>query len=230
MRRDYTKTADSYDDERFSDSNGEFLNRTDGTIIRELFQLTNARQVLDIPTGTGRVAGYLESEDILLIGCDLTQAMLNHARSKNVQCSPKYLAGDASTLPFRDGSIQCIISLRFFHLFPPQDRYAFVKEFARVLVPGGYLICSFTNGWYAGGVNHLRRLLGYRTVHFQNFKEIRRLFTNWHCHAIRGNFVPFEYHISKLGAGAEHAAVWCTSKWPLNRLCWERFYLLQKLH
>lgn len=227
MRQDYTRLAQNYDKTRFEGAAGTFLARADSAIIQSLFGFLQPRVVVDVPTGTGRVAKYLEHIGIRIIGCDVTFAMLNHVRAQNLHSKMDLIQCDASELPFRDSSVDCIICLRFFSLFPPSQRLLFVSEFRRILRPGGHIICAFTNALYAGGINWLRRAIGCHTLFFQEHGEIRKLFPHSKVLAVRGNYLPFQRHLHLLGGHFEQAGFHLTSVWPFNRLCWERFYLLE---
>ena len=228
IKRDYSSLAASYDDIRFQGANGRFLYGTDASIVRELVGFTRASRILDVPVGTGRVLDYLKEEPISIIGCDLTPEMLEHARTHMVPSRHTLLHADASNLPISSEVIDCVISLRFFHLFAPRDRHCFVREWARVLKPGGFVLCSFTNGWYGGGINWARRLLGRLTLEFLWPGELRRLFPRWKVCAVRGNFLPFQGYFASKSTWIENATRWLNNRPPLNRLCWERFYLLRK--
>ena len=154
--------------------------------------------------------------------------MLNFARARKLPNQVGFNTCDAGELPFENGSVECIVSLRFFHLFRSAQRYVFTREFDRILRPGGHLICSFTNGWYLGGINFLCKAFGFRTVEFLYPGEMGRLFPGYEILALRGNFLPFQWTTSLLGVKCESLSQWMTSRTTLNRVCWERYYLLRK--
>lgn len=226
--QDYDQEAARYDRVRFEKPGGRFVARLDAAIVRELVRASGSVRLLDLPVGTGRALEYLDSEPLEVVGCDLTAGMLAAARGRGPSICPGLVRGDASRLPFPSGSFDGILSLRFFHLFPRAVRPTFVAEFERVLRPGGHLICSFTNGWYGGGINWVRRALGAQTVHFLAPGELRGLFPGWRIRALRGNFLPLQRLLVGLGPRVEGAARWLTARPPLNALCWERYYLLQR--
>jgi SAM-dependent methyltransferase len=142
----------------------------------------------------------------------------------------RLVQSDAAALPLADESVDCILSLRFFHLIPNERRMPFAAEFARAIKPGGHLICSFTNGWYAGGLNWLRKAAGRNSLFFLQRKEITRLFPGFVVRNVRGTFLPLQFWTSYFGPRVEKTSFALTSVYPLNRICWERFYLLQKRH
>jgi len=240
LRRDYTIRAEKYDDLRFGGKYGMFLERSDAVIVRELTRKTRASLCLDVPVGTGRVESYLEGESIKIVGCDFTEAMLKVSKKRHMTHMLSLVRGDAAQLPFSSESFDLIICLSFFHSYPSDLRRFFVAEFERVLRPGGYLLCSFTNGWYGGGLNWVRKSLGRFSfvrkglgircgAYFLMPGEIRRLFPKWNVCASRGNFLPFQRVIFLLGERAEVIMRLFTAYPPLKQLCYTRFYLLKKL-
>lgn len=228
LRQDYNDESARYDRVRFEKPGGQYVARIDAAIVRELVGLSGAALLLDLPVGTGRALDYLNDRSIKVIGCDLTEGMLRFAERRGPAVRAGLARCDATKIPFASGTFDAVLSLRFFHLFPPEVRPVFVAEFQRVLKPGGHLICSFTNGWYGGGINWVRKALGGKAVHFLAPGELHRLFPEWRVRALRGNFLPMQRLIAQLGRPAEEAARRITARPPLNALCWERYYLLQR--
>jgi hypothetical protein len=103
-----------------------------------------------------------------------------------------------------------------------------VQKFDRILNPGGFVLCSFTNGWYGFGLNYFRKMAGEFGVHFRSSGEINRLFPQWKVHALYGNYLPHQSSIKKFAPRFESGIRRLTKIMPLNRCCFERFYLLQK--
>ncbi len=69
------------------------------------------------------------------VGVDLTPAMLSVAREKSEGLPIEYVEGDATALPFEDGSFDLVTCQQGLQFFP--DRAAALGEMRRVLVPGG---------------------------------------------------------------------------------------------
>jgi malonyl-CoA O-methyltransferase len=95
------------------------------------------RRVLDVGTGTGAAARHLAARwpDAEVTGIDLSPAML--AEAELLAGGPRYLAGDASRLPFPDGAFDLVTLL---NMIP------FVDELARVTAPGGSVAIAYTLG------------------------------------------------------------------------------------
>jgi ubiquinone/menaquinone biosynthesis C-methylase UbiE len=102
-----------------------------------------ARRVLDVGCGTGDLTARLREElrAELVAGCDFSAGMLEQAaaRTRAVQ----WLQGDAARLPFRDGAFDAVVSTEAFHWFPDPD--AALREFHRVLAPGGRALVALVN-------------------------------------------------------------------------------------
>jgi SAM-dependent methyltransferase len=99
-------------------------------------------RALDLGTGTGQGAFAIARRfpGTEVVGVDLADAMLAEARRK----TPAELAerlefenGDASSLPFPDGS---------FDLVAHANMIPFFDELARVLAPGGQAVFAFSAG------------------------------------------------------------------------------------
>ncbi|MCX7623237.1 MAG: bifunctional demethylmenaquinone methyltransferase/2-methoxy-6-polyprenyl-1,4-benzoquinol methylase UbiE [Thermomicrobium sp.] len=98
--------------------------------------------VLDIATGTGDLAFELVAQGARrVLALDFSRAMLRIASRKRAALrawNVAFLCGDAMRLPFRDASVDaCTIGFGLRNL---PDYEAAIREFARVLRPGGRLV------------------------------------------------------------------------------------------
>lgn len=98
---------------------------------------TRPRRILDVGTGTGSAARHLAARwpDAETTGIDLSQQMLVEA--ERLGGGPRYAAGDASRLPFPDGSFDLVVLVNMIPFF---------DELARVTAPAGSVAISFTRG------------------------------------------------------------------------------------
>ena len=108
-------------------------------VLRELDR-SAARTVLDVGCGTGLLARRIARErpGVTVVGCDFSGGMLARARQNAPAAS--FARGSAVALPFRDRSFEAVVSTEAFHWFP--DQPAALREFHRVLVPGGRMLVS----------------------------------------------------------------------------------------
>lgn len=102
--------------------------------VLAILRIHGARRIADIACGTGilaaRIAEDLDPDQVY--GVDMSDGMLEQARARSTQV--RWLKGPAERLPFDDGSLDAVVSTSAFHFF---DQPAAMREFHRVLVPGG---------------------------------------------------------------------------------------------
>jgi ubiquinone/menaquinone biosynthesis C-methylase UbiE len=93
-----------------------------------------SRRIADIACGTGilasRIADELLPEEVY--GVDMSDGMLAQARRRS--SSVHWKKGPAEQLPFDDGFLDAVVTTSAFHFF---DQPAALREFRRVLAPGG---------------------------------------------------------------------------------------------
>lgn len=95
--------------------------------------------VVDVGCGTGIMADRIARElGADVTGCDLSEGMLEQAKARNADVD--WRQADAAHLPLADASVDAVTSTASFHWFP--DQSAAVREFARVLRPGGLVIIA----------------------------------------------------------------------------------------
>lgn len=101
-----------------------------------LAQLHDRRpgRVADVACGTGILADRIERElhPEAVYGVDMSDGMLNEARARSTRVH--WLTGPAERLPFDDAALDAVVTTSAFHFF---DQPAAVREFFRVLAPGG---------------------------------------------------------------------------------------------
>lgn len=100
---------------------------------------------LDICTGTGQLARQMARvapNPSLVVGMDFSSSMIHRARNFSPTDSPTFMLGDAMHLPFEDNSFGLIaISFATRNLAAsPGHLQACLREFHRVLRPGGYFL------------------------------------------------------------------------------------------
>jgi ubiquinone/menaquinone biosynthesis C-methylase UbiE len=95
-----------------------------------------ARRVLDVGCGTGILAAriYAKLGPEVVYGCDPSPGMLAKARERAP--AVQWIEGAAERLPLEDGAVDSVVTTEAFQFF---DQPAALREFARVLEPGGLL-------------------------------------------------------------------------------------------
>ena len=104
----------------------------------EMLELEPGQRVLDVACGPGnfsRAFADAVEEDGLVVGIDASSAMLARAVSETRADNVAYLRGDASELPFRDGSFDAVCCFAALYLI--EEPFKAIDEMVRVLAPGG---------------------------------------------------------------------------------------------
>lgn len=142
----------SLDDSLFDGSIPEFYDLHLGPLLFEPFAADLGRRVaklrprraLEVAAGTGIVTRQLLaalSRDSSLTVTDLNEPMLDHARQRIGEDSRvSWRQADALALPFADGAFDLVICQFGLMFFP--DKARGMREFHRVLSPGGHLLLS----------------------------------------------------------------------------------------
>jgi SAM-dependent methyltransferase len=107
-------------------------------ILAALDALSGApRRVLDLGTGTGRVARAVAERwpDAEVVGADVSAGMIDEARRLGGRV--RYDVADAAALPYPDGTFDLVVL---------NNMIPFFDELARVTAPGGDVAVAFTMG------------------------------------------------------------------------------------
>jgi len=131
-----------YHKDRFSTFGGKLVNSIEKAIILGFFKKNMENEkVLDMGTGTGRVAMWLQGEKV---GVDSSISMLKKAKKAglDVVCS------DIRFLPFKTATFSTVIAVRVF--IRVKSPLPVFKEVARVLGKGGHFIFDTSNKYSIG--------------------------------------------------------------------------------
>lgn len=106
--------------------------------IAALVDVKRTEAVLDVACGPGIVAEHLAHHAGLVVGIDLTEAMLKAAQDRCERAgltNVRFELGNAEALPYADGSFDVVVSRLSFHHFPDPGRV--LDEMRRVTRTGG---------------------------------------------------------------------------------------------
>jgi SAM-dependent methyltransferase len=113
----------------------------------DVLQLPVGARILDCPCGQGRHAHLLAEAGYDVDGTDLSPVLLKRAKARGTGSTLRYTRADMRRLPARwtsrfDAVINVFTSFGFFA--EPADDVRVLREFARVLKPGGVVL------WHGG--------------------------------------------------------------------------------
>lgn len=109
--------------------------------LEEILGADKNKVVLDMGAGTGFLANMTAELGYTSIGIDISRKMLeyavDHADKKKV--SAAYMYGSILDLPFMDNTADYVINARVLWTLVEPDKA--IKEWARVIKPGGSIFC-----------------------------------------------------------------------------------------
>ena len=116
--------------------------------LLDVLGLPSGSRVLDVPCGQGRHAHLLAEAGFHVAGLDYSAELLAKSRARGTGPRLRYRRGDMRRLPAEwrgrfDAVVNLFTSFGFF--VDPRDDRAVIREFARVLRPGGVLVWHGAN-------------------------------------------------------------------------------------
>ncbi len=142
IRRSYDVVTDEYVRRIYDELKDKPLDRQ--LLDRFGDSVRSVGAVGDVGCGPGHVARYLHERGVTVIGVDLSDVMVGAARRLNPGI--EFRQGDMTALDLPDGSwagIACFYSI--LHI-PRDEVVGALREFRRVLRPGGLLLITFHIG------------------------------------------------------------------------------------
>ena len=122
----------------------------EGPLAGRLARLTGAvmdrisigGDLLDLGCGSGELARHLAGIGYQVTGCDIAPEMLREAQTADLAQGVRWIRLDPGwhTLPFASGSLDGVVAASVLEYVP--DPRTVLRECARVLRPGGTLLCT----------------------------------------------------------------------------------------
>ena len=117
--------------------------RAEAARLIEILSLPVGSRILDCPCGQRRHAHLLAEAGFDVDGLDYSRQLLKVAKKRGTGRTLRYTRGDMRRLPARwKGSFDAVANLftSFGFFADPRDDERVIREFARVLKPGGVLV------------------------------------------------------------------------------------------
>lgn len=199
-----------YEDQIFGSLGGKIISDTELAAILRYLKPRKTEKILDIGTGTGRVARRVAASGASVIGIDVNKENVRRAsmRKKGLGCyedNYDLIVADGRFLPFIDNcfdSLTCIRTIKYF-----QNSRAVIQEISRVLKNNGKLILTLSNVFSVDFILLRIGILAYKTLF--NFRKAIQDFKN-------DNLVMIDF----IGLHKIHPKIWTISNntWFLNFL------------
>ncbi len=194
----YDKQACDYDSDRFGSTKGGAAKRIKNDLVIQILgrhgMLHSKARILDVPSGTGRVAhALLETQVGHICAVDISPKMLaRNAEGVSAQQLPRlaFVEANMKELPAPDESYDAAVVASFFYLIPSTQYPAYVADVWRVLRPGGLLIAEVSNALAACNPRTFVAIAIHKHV---RRKETKSYVYPWQIGSCFAPFVMLEY-------------------------------------
>ena len=131
-------------------------------LISDAAELSSGTRALELGCGTGLFTRSFDKSGAEIIAIDVSPALLDRARKKNVSDRVSFHVEDAEALSFEDETFDAVIGSSVLHHLNMDQA---LREIYRVLKPGGRFAFAEPNMMnpqiaIQGKIPHLRRMLG----------------------------------------------------------------------
>ena len=163
----YNQLASDYDENRFGNSYGQFIDFLERKILNKIFK-TKSNKVLDLACGSGRLSNYATS------GADASEEMLKIAKKK----FPKneFFLAQSNQLPFENESFERCFTFHFIMHLNEENFEKTINEVYRILSKNGTFVFDIP-------VKNRRKILNQNKADWHaalsfDQKEIEKLINN----------------------------------------------------
>lgn len=121
-----------------------------GGRLKKAVPYIHGERVLEVSFGTGYLMSKYAKQCGEVIGIDRSEDMLRQAQERCAArgVTAELMIGDAQALPFPDDSFDCLVNTDAFSVYPDRERA--MREFFRVLKPGGRMVLMEINPPHRG--------------------------------------------------------------------------------
>lgn len=143
----YEEEAKNYDERRWKTRAGRYIDKVQKEIVLELLGDCEGKQILDVATGTGRIALELARQGAFVTVLDSSEKMLGIVKNKfdeaRLSDSLSIQQGVATRLPFDGNEYDACVCINAMNHIP-EFREVLV-EMERVTKDGGISVSNYTN-------------------------------------------------------------------------------------
>ena len=133
-------------------------------------QFVENKQVVDIASGEGYGANLLSSRAHAVIGIDIDNETIEHAKIKYTKNNLSYIQGSAFNIPIESSTIDIVTS---FETIEHHDKHEeMLREIKRILKPNGMLIISTPEKLYYSDALNYSNEFHVKELYFDEFKKL----------------------------------------------------------
>jgi GT2 family glycosyltransferase/SAM-dependent methyltransferase len=150
-------------------------------------RLAHGKRVLDIACGEGYGSDLLAEAATTVIGVDIDEASITHARQTYTRANVRFLRGDVVAIPLGDATVDVVVSFETIeHL---TDHRRMMLEIKRVMVPDGVLVLSSPDRREYSDVPHYKNPYHLRELYQSELNELLR--EHFRDHVLYGQRVHY---------------------------------------
>jgi len=200
FQQSYDADAGQYDRTRFGNRRGFFAKRIKNEWILDVLLRHRAQVVLDVATGTGRIAHDLVRGPFRQIhASDLSRLMLEHNRDgvgADHRKTLRLCQANMRQLPYKANTFDAVVLGSFLHLIPETDYVQYTDDVWRVLKPEGVLVAEVPNALTVFNPVNLVRIARHKYWRHKRVKsfvapwDLRRLFPYFRLEEVLGAEYP----------------------------------------
>ncbi len=110
--------------------------------LMEMEGLSNGNYLIDLGSGSGRLAGALKSKfDVKYLGLEIVERLVEHCRAQIP--GYRFEVPDGFSIREKDGQADFVTAFSLFTHLLHEQTYLYIQDALRVLKPGGKLVLSF---------------------------------------------------------------------------------------
>ena len=150
-------------------------------------RLVHGKRVLDIASGEGYGSNMMSETAASVVGVDIDEASVIHARQTYSRPNVRFLVGSATDIPLEDATVDIVVSFETIEHLTNHQRM--MLEIKRVLAPGGVFVLSSPDRYEFSDVPHYHNPHHLRELYLSELKAL--LAEHFSAHAIYGQRVHY---------------------------------------
>jgi ubiquinone/menaquinone biosynthesis C-methylase UbiE len=162
------------------------------------------KRVLDIASGEGYGAALLARTAAEVVGVDVDESTVEHARRTYYATNLRFLRGSVTEIPLGDASVDVVASFETIEHVAEQDRM--LDELRRVLAPGGVIVLSSPNKLVYSDAPGFSNPFHIKELYFAELRDL--LMRRFRHVALYGQRLSASSVVHPLAGGVSERAGW----------------------